>query len=222
MGDWLKSVGEGAWTFQSNDVAESFDAHVREQLPWYEMATASVAHIARHYIPQGGIVYDIGASTGNIGRALEDTLTARGAEFHPIEASEEMAACYNGPGQVRVADAQQVDLQPFDFGVVFLCMIFMPPYSRGEFLESMIAALRPGGAVVIVERMEQGAGYPATISARLTLSNKLRAGAQPDDIIQKELSLSGTQRPLRLCELPKGAVEFFRMGDFAGWIIEAT
>jgi tRNA (cmo5U34)-methyltransferase len=217
----VKIPEAGSWTFNSAEIANSFDAHVREQLPWYEIATASVAHIARHYVPQGGVVYDIGASTGNIGRALEDTLTARGATFYPVEASKEMAARYAGPGAVKIADATGMDFKPFDFGVVFLCLIFMPPHLRGNFLNRMIAALRPGGAIVVVERMEQGAGYPATISARLTLSNKLLAGATPDDIIRKELSLSGTQRPMRLTELPKNAVEFFRMGDFAGWIIEA-
>ena len=61
------------WTFQG--FAPEFDAHVREQLPWYGMATESVALIARHYIPRRGLVYDLGASTGNVGRALSSTLT---------------------------------------------------------------------------------------------------------------------------------------------------
>ena len=60
------------WTFQG--FAPEFDAHVREQLPWYGMATESVALIARHYIPRRGLIYDLGASTGNVGRALSPTL----------------------------------------------------------------------------------------------------------------------------------------------------
>lgn len=31
---------------------------------------------------------------------------------------------------------------------------------------------------------------------------------------------SGVQRPLKKCELPDNAVEWFRFGEFAGWIIE--
>ena len=39
-------------------------------------------------------------------------------------------------------------------------------------------------------------------------------------MIKKELSLSGIQRPLYPGELGEDAVEVFRFGDFAGWIIE--
>ena len=58
------------WTFKSSDVAEGFDNHVREQLPWYDLVTDGLRQLARHYIPQNGLVYDIGASTGNMGRAF--------------------------------------------------------------------------------------------------------------------------------------------------------
>lgn len=53
------------WTFQG--FAPEFDAHVREQLPWYVMATESVALIARHYIPRRGLVYDLGPVRGTSG-----------------------------------------------------------------------------------------------------------------------------------------------------------
>jgi tRNA (cmo5U34)-methyltransferase len=54
---------------------------------------------------------------------------------------------------------------------------------------------------------------------RLTFDWKLRNGASPDQIITKELSLSGVQRPMTISELPD-AKEFFRFGEFVGWIIE--
>lgn len=84
------------WTFKSREVANNFDAHVREQLPWYDMATAAVAHMGRHYIPHGGLCYDIGASTGNISRSLADTLKERSARMISIEESREMADKWAG------------------------------------------------------------------------------------------------------------------------------
>lgn len=45
------------------------------------------------------------------------------------------------------------------------------------------------------------------------------SGAQ--EILEKEMSLSGIQRPLANREIPKNFVEVFRMGDFAGWVAEA-
>ena len=50
--------------------------------------------IARHYIPQGGKVYDLGASTGNVGRVLANTLQERGARLTALEECPDMAAAY--------------------------------------------------------------------------------------------------------------------------------
>src|SRR5690606_24935311 len=97
--------GPGEWTFEDGRVASAFDRHVREQLPWYDLATGAVAHICRHYIPDGGLVYDIGASTGNIGRAIEKTLEQRRARLVAIEPSKAMRDMYVGPGTVVGADA---------------------------------------------------------------------------------------------------------------------
>jgi tRNA (cmo5U34)-methyltransferase len=78
------------WTFETSAVASGFDRHVREQLPWYDLATNAITHIARHYIPEGGLVYDLGAATGNIGRAVAPVLADRGARLIGIEPSAEM------------------------------------------------------------------------------------------------------------------------------------
>jgi len=58
----MKIPDKGKWTFDSKDVANSFDEHVREQLPWYDLATSAVEHIGRHYIPEGGTVYGSGGN----------------------------------------------------------------------------------------------------------------------------------------------------------------
>lgn len=209
------------WTFRSLDVAGAFDAHVREQLPWYELTTGVVAHLGRHYIPQGGLVYDVGASTGNIGRALAATLSARSARLVAIEAAPEMAARYSGPGDLHVGDALAFDFQPFDFGACFLALMFFPVAARAAWLRDLVAKLRPGGALVVFDKCEPAPGYLGTVLARLALAGKVAAGADPAEVIAKELSLAGAQRPLRLSELPAGAAEVFRFGDFAGWVIEA-
>ncbi len=46
-------------------------------------------------------------------------------------------------------------------------------------------------------------------------------GATPDDILRKELSLAGYQRPLHPLMLPTEARTFFQLGEFAGWILAA-
>jgi tRNA (cmo5U34)-methyltransferase len=209
------------WTFRSQAVAKHFDQHVRESLPFYDLATNAVAHFGRHYIPHGGRVYDIGASTGNVGNALRETLNQRRAKFTAIDESMEMGERYAGPPQLVVADAVRFEYEPFDFAVCFLVFMFLPVATRSSFLRRLQSLTKPGGALVIVDKVQMPPGYVGTAFSRLTLQQKLAVGAEPSAILQKELSLAGYQRPLDPRMLPKTARTFFQVGEFVGWIIEA-
>jgi tRNA (cmo5U34)-methyltransferase len=209
------------WTFRSPAVVRSFDSHVREQLPWYELATGIVAHVARCYIPTGGVIIDVGASTGNIGRALAPLLKARSANLIAIDAAQEMTVVYDAPGQLIVADAVDFDFasRKPDLIVCFLALMFVPVAKRASLIEKMASAVSTGGAVVVFDKMVPRPGYVGTVAYRLTLAAKRDAGASPADIVAKELSIAGVQRPMAERELER-FVEIFRFGDFAGFIYE--
>ena len=216
------------WTFKSAGVATNFDRHVREQLPWYDLATRAVAHIARHYIPNEGMVYDVGASTGNVGRAMQDVLTARKARFVAVEESEEMAEKYQGPPTLVISDALKYQYEPFDFAVVFLCMMFFPVAARKDWLWSMARKMKRGGALVVVDKIVTPHGYAGTVLRRMAMSWKLESGTDPKDIVAKELSLAGYQRPVSphvFDPFPNGCADvtcevFFALGEFCGWLLE--
>lgn len=211
------------WSFERSDVAGAFDQHVREQLPWYDLVTSAVAQIARHYINPGGRVYDIGASTGNVGLALLPTLTQRGASLVALEQAEAMVDKYAGPGQVIHTPAEIHEFQPCDLAVSMLALMFLRPADVPVVIDRVLASLNPGGAFVIVERTLPPHGYPSIVTSRLTLAAKAAMGASGADIVAKELSLAGVQRPLATTLLATyGAVEWFRFGDFAGYLIEAA
>tara|TARA_R110000772_G_scaffold9921_6_gene32186 strand:- start:6163 stop:6861 length:699 start_codon:yes stop_codon:yes gene_type:complete len=210
------------WTFDNTDVAANFDSHVREQLPWYDIVSNAIAQIGNHYIPENGVVYDIGASSGNIEKVLLSTLSDRDVTFIPIEKSPEMVATYTGSYNVLAMDATDVEYEPFDFAVCFLSMMFISPHKRIALMDALMHNLRDGGAIVIVEKTVPVGGYASTVLSRLTLKEKLNNGASPEDIINKELSLSGVQRPIdsdKLFENYKHT-EFFRYGEFGGYIVE--
>jgi len=207
------------WTFENTKVASGFDRHVREQLPWYDLVTGAVAHIARHYIPKNGLVYDIGASTGNIGQAIEETILERKAKLVGIEASAEMCARYKAPGELVQIDALDYRFQPYDLAICYLVLMFLPVGKRQEFIDYLKSLIKPGGALLIVDKCEAATGYEATVFWRLTLAGKIAAGVDAESVIAKELSLSGVQRPLDPAMLGDDAVQWFRFGDFAGWIV---
>lgn len=214
----LKIKSDWSWDAA---VARNFDNHVREQLPWYSLATGIVAHIAKAYVPRNGVVIDVGASTGNIGRALEPVLAARDATLVPFDASKEMADVYRGPGELLVADATSFPFASYapDLIVCFLSLMFVPVAQRSGLIAEMKRAVRPGGALVVFDKMIPRPGYVGTVAYRLTLSAKMEAGATPAEVVAKELSIAGVQRPLSDGEM-EGFSEVFRFGDFAGWVLE--
>lgn len=207
------------WTFKSADVAAQFDSHVREQLPWYDHATGAIAHLVRHYLPYDGLMYDVGCATGNIGRAVADTVNSRKAQFVGIDNSDDMLGVHTGPGRVVCEDALTFEFEPCDVVICFLTVMFLPVHARPAFLQRIVEAVRPGGLVVVFDKVTSTGGYVGTCLSRLTLAGKLAAGVASEEIVAKELSLAGVQRPLDP-RLMDGWIEWFRFGEFAGWLTE--
>lgn len=207
------------WTFKSNDIAQGFDQHVREQLPWYDLMAGATAHIARHYLPEGGTVLDIGSSTGNLGALLSPVLETRKANYIAVDNSEQMAAAYRGPGSLVIDDVRTMEIPEHDVCVLFLVLMFVEPRLRAGVLKKIAAQTRGGGIVIIVDKLTGIGGYIGTVLSRLTLAGKKASGVSGDEIISKELSLAGVQRPMQLNELAD-YTEVFRFGEFFGCVKE--
>lgn len=209
-----------SWTFDTQDTAEDFDSHVREQLPWYSMVTGAVATIVRAYLRNRGTVYDIGASTGNVGRSIADVLEARSGELIAIESSKHMAQKYNGPGKLVVSDACDIEcFAPFDVAVCFLSLMFMEPSRRKVVIDKLSGSRKPDGCIVVVDKFFSDQHDLASVARHITLRAKVASGASLEDVAKKELSLLGVQVPLAVSELPSNRYEFFRFGEFAGYVI---
>lgn len=210
------------WTFHNKDIADNFDKHVREQLPWYDLSTSIVAHFGRHYLAEGSTMYDIGASTGNVTLALKSEITSRKVRVISLDNSEEMAKVWRGVGCMEVADVRTYPFERYDFAVCFLLLMFLPPADQRRFVQELYSKLNVGGALVIFDKTDKFSGYLATVVHRLTMAGKMSTGVPAEEILKKEMSLAGVQRPIDVNHLlfnDMGASEVFRFGEFAGWII---
>ena len=216
-----------SWTFETPEIAAGFDAHVREQLPWYDMVTDAVVYITRNYLTEFGDIVDIGASTGNMVDKLLPLASERSADIVAIEKSVPMFNVlekkYRQSDYVSVENMDVTnypELPRADVYIVFLTMMFLPIESRKTLINSMRANCKRGGALVVVDKVCDHGGYFATVLKRLTMQFKLQQGVKPEDVLNKEMSLAGVQIPLDPAMLGEDAKLFFRMGEFAGWVIE--
>ncbi|WP_298983448.1 methyltransferase domain-containing protein [uncultured Roseibium sp.] len=221
----------GSWSFEKTSIAEEFDAHVRKHLPWYDLLSDKVADIAAGYLQESGMLLDCGCSTADLAIRMESVLKSRDACYIGVDISDEMieianerisAEVYSMNFDISVANAFDELRNKADwYNVVVanLFVMFLPAEDRKHFLEKAINSLTPGGVLIVVDRIVNEGGYLSNVLNRSTMADKLRAGVSTEEIGSKEISLIGVQRPTDPA-LYDTAREFFRFGDFVGYVFE--
>lgn len=214
------------WTFEGNAVVKIFDDHIRKHLPWYDMMHDMVIHLVRNYITDNTNVVDFGASTGNLVHKIlklaETTDLGIIAVEKSIAMQEHMEERFGNlvDHDLLTITGNIFDIQTERIDVYIACMTlsFINTSEREKIIDHMLRHAKR--AVIIVDKVGDYQGYLSAVMRRMTIQMKLNAGVTPEEALLKEMSLSGVQVPLDPRTLGRGAKEFFRMGEFAGWIIE--
>ena len=137
-------------------VADVFQDMVERSVPGYASLIHGIAVLGGKYAQAGATCYDLGCALGTAARALG----ARMGPEHPvlaIDSSPDMIArCPRAPGasvRYRCADIREVALEPADVVVLNLTLQFLPPEDRLPLLRRVAGALRPGGALILTEKV---------------------------------------------------------------------
>lgn len=209
-------------SFEFNEsVSNGFDDHVREQLPWYDLVTDLVCHIAKGHLGKDSSLLDIGCSTGNITHRLKPEIKDRNITTESIDSSPYMASKFKGNGELIVDDICTYHLKKYDVVVSMLSLMFIDISKRSLLIRRLKESLNPGGVLIIVDKLVPKKGYSSLIASKFTIVNKLKTGVSASEVIKKEVSLIGVQRPFDndFFEVNE-FVEFFRLGDFVGVFYE--
>ena len=215
-----------SWTFETPEIAAGFDDHVREQLPWYDMVTDAVVYIVRNYLTDDNTVVDVGSSTGNVIHKLMPLLLERKAYAVAVEKSPTMVDVlkkrFESHHNVSVVcdDVRHGGVSKSQVIVVFLTLMFIPVHERQRVIDRLKANLLKGGVLIVVDKVCDHGGYFATVLKRLGMHWKIQQGAELGAVTTKEMSLAGVQIPFDPSMLGVDAKQFFRMGEFAGWVVE--
>lgn len=211
------------WSFKGA-VAKNFDAHVNSQLPFYQWVSEMVSFMANQFLPKAGRMYDIGCSTGNITARIRLQLEAKSAAVINIDSENDILKQFHGHGELKHGYAQDEDYHPFDVATMMLTMGFIPVAERVALLSKLYANLKPGGAIIMVEKFRPRTVVAQEVFRRSTLYFKHR-NENANDTLAKEFSLGGILVPVDVsifeaAKIPSTRIEsFFQFGEFAGWII---
>tara|TARA_R110000803_G_scaffold32247_5_gene71237 strand:- start:1241 stop:1900 length:660 start_codon:yes stop_codon:yes gene_type:complete len=211
-----------SWTFKSKEVAKNFDSHVREQLPWYNLATFICRHYIRAYARTEDTIYDMGCSTGNMELACEDIIATRNLRWMPVDESEEMLKRYKGKCTPTIQKMQTLKFKEgLDGAVCFLSLMFLTKSARESFLQRMFFSLSDDGFILIFDKfLSKETGYISMVESQLASAIKKDNNLDASEILEKEISLLGAQVPMEYHEISKYSPRLiFKLGQFEGYII---
>jgi tRNA (cmo5U34)-methyltransferase len=207
--DIAEQFGPGAWRF-TREVAGVFDEHVRASVPFYDAIQQLIAETADWLVPAGGLVADLGCSTGNTAVAIAERQHGREITFHLYDEAPAMTA----QAVPRVAEHAGIRAHGHnlrlpadllhggaDLTVAAFALQFMDWPARVATLETARAASSPAGALIVAEKVRVADSRWAEIGQDVSHDYKSAAGISDTAIRAKARSLRGVLRPATMPQL---------------------
>ncbi len=154
---------EGRGDFQFNyRVAEVFEDMLKRSVPCYSHVIEMTAKILDKFLVSEDTIYDLGSSTGTtlieLARRLDHlNLTFTGFDNSPamVEKAALKAEMYSKTDRLGFfeKDITQLDLENGGAVILNYTMQFIKPEVREEFLKKVHGFLRPGGILVMSEKV---------------------------------------------------------------------
>ena len=222
--------------FEFNEsVARVFDDMLERSVPFYKECQQMVIDLVLHFAQKGSAVYDLGCSTGTLLRLLVKTIPANlKVRFVGLDNSEAMLKKARGKlkGHLKRCDLVAADLESgfelADASVVIMnyTLQFIPPKRRAAMLKKIYKGLRPGGGLILIEKVRGESDGLNHLFVERYHGYKRERGYSKLEISRKREALENVLIPLKPGknrDLLEGAgfrqVDiFFKWFNFAGFL----
>lgn len=185
-------------------VVRVFPDMIKRSVPGYSQILGMTGVIAKRYVPEGGRIYDLGASLGaatlSVAQQLAPlqklTLTAVDNAPAMTERCSKLLqeTLPNRSVEVICADIRTMDYQPCDLILLNFTLQFLPPEDRLPLLQRLHQALRPGGALILGEKVHFSDPREAQLLYELHHDFKRANGYSNLEISQKRTALEDVLR----------------------------
>jgi tRNA (cmo5U34)-methyltransferase len=157
-----KSTAPGKFEF-NEPVARVFDDMLERSVPFYKECQQMVIDLALHFAQKNSTVYDLGCSTGTLLRHLVRVIPEKQKiHFVGLDNSAAMLNKARGKlkGHLKRCELMEADLESdfelADASVVVMnyTLQFIPPKRRAAMLNKIYQGLRPGGGLILIEKVQ--------------------------------------------------------------------
>ncbi len=151
----------GDWAFDER-VADVFPDMIRRSVPGYSTIITMIGMLAERFVQPHSQVYDLGCALGAATVAMRRTIAAPGCKIIAIDNSPAMVercrhhiTAFRAITPVEVIEADILDVIPENASMIVLnfTLQFLEPAQRQRLLNQAYLGLRPGGALVLSEKL---------------------------------------------------------------------
>lgn len=185
-------------------VVRVFPDMIKRSVPGYSQILGMAGVIARRYVPENGRVYDLGASLGAATFSVAEQLSElEQVELITVDNSPAMTerctqllaeTLPNRSVTTLCADIRTLDYQPCDLILLNFTLQFLPPEDRQPLINRLFQALRPGGALILSEKIHFTDPRQAQLLYELHHDFKRANGYSDMEISQKRTALEDVLR----------------------------
>jgi len=222
--------------FEFNEpVARVFDNMLERSVPFYKECQQMVIELALHFAQKNSAFYDLGCSTGTLLRHFVRVIPEKqNIRFIGLDNSEAMLTKARGKlkGHLKRCELVEADLES-DFELVDASVVimnytlqFLPPRRRAAMLKKIYQGLRPGGSLILIEKVRGESDNLNDLFVEQYHSYKRSQGYSKLEIAKKREALENVLIPLKpgknrdLLEAAgfRQVDVFFKWFNFAGFL----
>lgn len=187
------------------DVVKVFDDMVERSVPLYRSVQEASANIAARFLRPEDSVYDLGCSTGTTFLHLLPLINDPSIRYVGIDTSTEMLntcsnnlteAGYEGRVLLRNEDLAATPLDNAGVVIMHYTLQFLPVEQRSGVLARIFQSLRPGGILLLSEKVSHRHPLMSESLNELHWDFKRQQGYSEMEIAQKREALENVLVPL--------------------------
>lgn len=179
-------------------VARVFPDMIRRSVPGYTTIIPMIEVITEQYVQAGSNCYDLGCSLGASTLAMRHGISHRDCSLTGVDNSEAMIErCQHYialddhplPVTLRCEDILETELSDASVTTLNFTLQFIPPEQRSELLTRIARATRPGGVLILSEKIRFESAQEQDIQTRLHHEFKRANGYSDLEISQKRSAI---------------------------------
>lgn len=196
------------FTFDKS-VVEVFPDMIQRSVPGYTTIISTIGQLAKRFHQPDSTIYDLGCSLGAATSSIRRSLDTANGQIIAVDNSPDMVerckihvSAFKSrlPVEVILGDIVDIDINNASVVVLNFTLQFIPPKQRQALLSKIYTGMKPGGALILSEKIKSSDALCDDILIDLHHNYKRVNGYSELEISQKRSALENVMKPSTLLE----------------------